>query len=52
MKLALIAAPVAASYSPTVPLPLFGTKSVLPNNATSWGPLSPVMKLALIEAPV
>ena len=38
MKLALIAAPVVASYSPTVPLPKFATKRVLPFTATPSGP--------------
>jgi hypothetical protein len=33
MKSALIAAPVLASYSPTVPLSAFATKRVLPNEA-------------------
>ena len=37
MKLASIAAPVVALYSPTVPKLLFATKRVLPDNASaSW----------------
>lgn len=50
MKLALIATPVLALYSPIVP-PV-DTKSVLPDNAKPLGLFSPVMKLALIGAPV
>ena len=37
MKLALIAAPVLASYLPTVPLLRFATKRVLPNTASPKG---------------
>jgi hypothetical protein len=50
MKSRLMAAPVVASYSPTVPVP--ATYRVLPDNANSLSPLSPVMKFALIVAPV
>ena len=54
MKLALIAAPVVALYSPTVLLRPFVTKMAVPSpdNATPPGPLTPVMKVALISAPV
>ena len=49
MKLALIAAPVVASYLPTVPPLAFATKRVLPDTASPSGTFSPVMKLALIS---
>src|SRR5271165_2322117 len=73
MKLALIAAPEAALYLPTVPLmtvggtvrgrpvlvmvvtnEVFATNRAGPSadNASAPGPFSPVMKLALIAAPV
>src|SRR5690349_15085841 len=52
MKLALIAVPVVASYSPTVVPDWFATKRSLPDNARPAGPFSPVMKLVLIAAPV
>ena len=52
MKLAFIAAPVVASYSPTVVPDWFATKRSLPDNARPAGLFSPVMKLALIAAPV
>ncbi len=52
MKLALIAAPVAASYSPTAPPNWFPTKRLLPDNASWPGLFIPVMKLGLIAAPV
>jgi len=38
MKLALIAAPVVALYSPTVLLLLFATKRLLPDNASPKEP--------------
>ena len=47
MKLALIAAPVVALYSPTVPPLEFVTKRVSPNTASPKGAFSPVMKLGL-----
>jgi hypothetical protein len=52
MKLALIGAPVLASYSPTVPPKKFATKRVLPDTASPKGSPSPVIKLGLIAAPV
>ena len=52
IKLALIAAPVVALYSPTVVPPKFVTKRLLPDTASPEGPFSPVIKLALIAAPV
>src|SRR5271165_5396155 len=61
MKLALIATPIVASYLPTVPVPgdwmlliekIPPTKRLLPDTASPVRPLSPVMKLALIAAPV
>src|SRR5258708_4876775 len=52
MKLALIAAPVEALYSPRVPLRLSATKRLLPKSARPTGPFRLVMKLALIAAPV
>jgi hypothetical protein len=51
IKLALIAAPVVALYSPTMPLPSFATNRRLPDKASPCGWFTPVMKLALITAP-
>ena len=50
MKLALIAVPVVALYSPTVLLPVFATKRVVPSpdNASPMGPLSPRYELRTI----
>src|SRR5207253_1572748 len=44
--------PEVASYSPTVLPELFETKSSFPKRARPVGLLTPVMKLALITAPV
>ena len=52
INFALIAAPVVALYSPTVPLPSFTTKRVLPVTPSPVGAFNPVMKLALIAAPL
>src|SRR5258708_36341625 len=56
MKLALIASPVAALYSPTVlafnVLPLFNTKRMPSDNASAMGALSPVMNFLLNGVPV
>src|SRR5258708_2350016 len=52
MKLASSAAPVVASYLPTVPSPLFGTKRLLSESARPFGLVRPVMKSVLIGAPV
>jgi hypothetical protein len=41
-----------ALYSPTVPLPSFTTKRVLPVTPSPVGAFNPVMKLALIAAPL
>ena len=43
MKLALIAAPVEALYSPTVPPQKFTTKRELPDSASPMGSHSPVL---------
>ena len=54
IKLTLIAAPVVASYSPTL-LPISSTtKSSLPDTArlSATSQFNPVMKFALIGAPV
>jgi hypothetical protein len=58
MKLALIAAPVLALYSPIVPVLAFPTnRSPKPSSASPTGPRpppvdSPVMKLALTAVPL
>src|SRR5271166_6596609 len=52
MNVALITAPVVASYSLIVSVLASATKRLLPDTASPWGLLSPVMKLALIAAPV
>jgi len=49
-KGSVIAVPVVASYSPTVPFAMSTTKSLLPNTASPKRKPSPVMKLGLIAA--
>ena len=51
IKLALIANPVVASYSPTV-FVLLATNRLLPDAASAATLFSPVVKLGLTKAPV
>src|SRR5260370_41616710 len=51
MNVGLIAAPLLASYSPTVLLPRFATKRLLPETARESGPFRPGIKLAVMGAP-